>query len=99
MTIALVLAILLVAGVLFCFERIPVDVVALGIMATLLVARILTPAQVFQGLASEPVIVIGGLFIMTAGLRASGAMDQLARAVERLGRVVRRAWWRCCSWW
>jgi di/tricarboxylate transporter len=85
MTIALVLAILLVAGVLFCFERIPVDVVALGIMATLLVARILTPAQVFQGLASEPVIVIGGLFIMTAGLRASGAMDQLARAVERLG--------------
>ncbi|HRC84235.1 MAG TPA: SLC13 family permease, partial [Thermoanaerobaculia bacterium] len=93
MQVALVLAIMVVAGILFCFERVPVDVVALGIMVVLLLARILSPEEVLKGLSSEPVIVIGGLFMLTAGLRSSGAMDRLvewveARSAGKPGRMV-----------
>ncbi|HEX4954296.1 MAG TPA: SLC13 family permease [Thermoanaerobaculia bacterium] len=85
MTIAFVLAILVIAGILFCFERIPVDMVALGVMVALLLGKVLTIEEVLKGLSSEPVIVIAGLFVLTAGLRSSGAMDLLVDGVKRLG--------------
>lgn len=81
----LVLAVLTIVGVLFCFERVPVDMVALGALVVLLLTRVLTPAQALAGFSSEAVVVIGGLFILTAGLKASGFLDVLAQRVQLLG--------------
>lgn len=86
MEIALVLGLLAVAAVLFCLERMPVDVVALGVLVTLLVSGVLTPAEALAGFASEAVIVIGGIFVLTAGLKASGVLEALGRWAQHLGR-------------
>ena len=85
MEATVVLALLAVIGVLFCFERVPVDMVALGALVVLLLTKILTPAQALAGFSSEAVVVIGGLFILTAGLKSSGFLDVLARRVQLLG--------------
>lgn len=85
MEATIVLVLLAVVGTLFCFERVPVDVVALGVVVALLAARILTPAEALAGFGNEAVIVIGGLFVLTAGLKSSGALESLANRVRLLG--------------
>lgn len=84
MDIAIVLSLLVVAGVLFSFERIPVDLVSLGVVVALIATRILTPEEALKGFGSDAVLVIGGLFVLTAGLRSSGALDVLSTEVQRL---------------
>ncbi len=85
MEATLVLGLLAIAAVLFCLERVPVDVVALGLLVTLLVSGVLTPAEALAGFSSEAVIVIGGIFVLTAGLKASGVLEALGRWAQRLG--------------
>ncbi len=61
--------------VLLSLERVPIDVVALGILVSLLATRILTPAEAVAGFGNDAVIAIGGLFVLTAGLRSTGVLD------------------------
>ena len=91
--IGLVLALMVAVMVLFSLEAVSVDLVALGVLVVLLLARILTPAEALAGFGSEVVIVIGGLFVLTAGLRRTGAIDQVGRWLLRksggqTGRLV-----------
>jgi di/tricarboxylate transporter len=83
MQIAFILAVLAAAAILFSLERVPVDVVALGVLVALLATGILTPSEALAGFASEAVVVIGGLFVLTAALRHSGALDILSGWVQR----------------
>ncbi len=83
MEIALVLTVMAAALVLLALESVPVDVVALGVLAVLLVAGILTPGEAFAGFGSDPVIAIAGLFVLTTGLRSAGAVDLLGRWLRR----------------
>lgn len=83
MEIALVLGLMAAAVVLFALDRVPVDVVALAILAVLLVTGVLSPAAAFAGFGSDAVIAIAGLFVLSAGLRAAGALDLLARWLRR----------------
>ncbi len=83
MEITFVLVLMLLAVVLFSLETVPVEVVALGILTALILSGVLTPQEALAGFANEAVIVIGGLFVITAGLRTSGALDALGRLVER----------------
>lgn len=85
MEATIVLVLLAVVGMLFCFERVPVDVVALGVVVVLLATRILTPAEALAGFGNEAVVVIGGLFVLTAGLKTSGFLQGLAARVQFLG--------------
>jgi len=80
-----VLCVLAVAAVLFCLERIPVDAVALGVLVALLTSGILTPSEALSGFASEAVIVIAGLFVLTAGLKNSGFLEWLGQRVQGIG--------------
>lgn len=80
-----VLAVLAVAAVLFCLERVPVDAVALGVLVVLLLAGVITPDQALAGFASEAVVVIGGLFILTAGLKRSGVLEWLGQRLQGIG--------------
>ncbi len=77
--IVLCLTILGVAIGLFAWDRIPADVVALGVMLALAVLGLLTPAQAFAGFASDTVLMILGLLIMTAGLGQTGVVDFAGR--------------------
>ncbi len=82
--IALVLIIISTAVVLFSLERIPADVIALGVMLTLILANILTVDQAFAGFGSQTVLLILGLLIITASLVRTGVVDLFGRAIFRI---------------
>jgi di/tricarboxylate transporter len=64
--IAILLAILFAALILFSFEWVSVDIVALGVLLALILTGLLPPDQAFAGFGSDTVILILGLLILTA---------------------------------
>lgn len=90
MGIALILTLLLVAIILFSLEFIPLDISALIILSSLLLLtvffpEILRPQDAFGGFGSETVIMIVGLFVMTAGLVKTGVVESMGRVFHRYG--------------
>ncbi len=85
--IGLCLGVLVTAVGLFAWDRIPADVVALGVMLALIAFGLLAPAQAFAGFSSDTVLMILGLLIMTAGLAQTGVVDFAGRQlVKKIGR-------------
>src|SRR5512134_1027872 len=84
---AVCLLIIACAVVLFAYKRVAADVVALGVMLALIVTGLLGVDQAFAGFASETVMMILGLLIMTAGLAHTGIVDAAGRRIlEYAGR-------------
>ncbi len=80
----LVLIILLVSVVLFVSEKLRVDLVALLVLVSLVVSRLLTPDEAFTGFASPAVVTVWAVFIVSGGLTRSGIADMLARRMVKL---------------
>jgi di/tricarboxylate transporter len=80
--IIFILALLVLAIVLFSTEFLPFDVVGLLLLAAILVAGILKPEEAFRGFGSDTVIMIGGLFVLSAGLLRTGLMDRLGKLLQ-----------------
>lgn len=84
--IALLLVIIGIAVVLFSLERLPSDVIALGILLTLILTGLLPPQQAFASFGSDTVIMILGLLILTAALVRTGVVDAARRTIlQRTG--------------
>src|SRR6185369_9045057 len=81
--IAIVLSLLVIALVLFSIERIPIEVVALLLVMSLVLANTLTAADAFAGFGNDIVITIAGLFILTGGLAKTGVIDLVGRRLHR----------------
>ena len=81
--IGIVLALLLVALVLFGLERIPIEIVAILLVMALVLTNTLTPAEAFAGFGHDIVITIAGLFILTGGLAKTGVVDLVGRRLHR----------------
>ena len=81
--ILLLLAIIVVALVLFSLERVPADVVALGVMLSLILTGLLPAERAFAGFGSDTVMMILGLLILTAALTRTGVVDIAGRTVMR----------------
>jgi Na+/H+ antiporter NhaD/arsenite permease-like protein len=79
--IALCLAIILAAIGLFSWERIPADVIAVGVMLTLAITGILKPQQALAGFASDTVLTILALLIMVAALEHTGVVEQAGHTI------------------
>lgn len=77
--IATLLAILVAALVLFSFEWVSVDIVALGVLLALILTGLLPPDQAFAGFGSDTVILILGLLILTAALVRTGVVEMTGR--------------------
>jgi di/tricarboxylate transporter len=78
---------LLVLGgglVLFLTSWLRIDVTAMLILAVLALTGILTPEEALSGFASEPAIIVASVFVMSAGLAATGV-------TERIGVLVAAA--------
>jgi di/tricarboxylate transporter len=82
--ILLTLAVALGALVLFVSNRLRVDVVGLMVMATLILLGLVTPQEGISGFANEATITVAAMFILSAGLLRTGAIDVLGRWVGRL---------------
>jgi di/tricarboxylate transporter len=81
--IALLLFIIGVSVVLFSLERLPADVIALGILLTLILTDLLPAKEAFASFGSDTVMMILGLLILTAALVRTGVVDTARRAIMR----------------
>ncbi len=83
--IGLLLTLIVAALVFFSFEWVSSDVVALGLLLTLVLTGLLPAHAAFAGFGSETVMMILGLLIMTSALVKTGVVDLVGRAILRHG--------------
>jgi di/tricarboxylate transporter len=86
LAIGVVLATLATAIVLFSFERIPIEVSALTVVALLAVTRVLTPEQALAGFSNDTVILIFTLLAMTQGLASTGVVQLIGQRMAFFSR-------------
>ena len=84
--IAFVLGLTVCAVVLFVTEKFSTDVVAILVMMVLLVFRVLTPAEGLAGFANTATVTVGAMFVLSAGMFRSGAVNFVGKALGRLAR-------------
>ena len=81
--IAVLLALIGVALVFFAFDWVSADVVAIGLLLTLVLTGLVPAQKAFAGFGSDSVILILGLLILTAALLKSGVMELVGRPLIR----------------
>lgn len=82
--IAACLAILGLAVAFFAWDRVPPDVVALGVMLAVIGTGLLPTEKAFAGFSSDTVMMILGLLVMSAGLIQTGVVEIAGRYVFEL---------------
>ncbi|HEX9630868.1 MAG TPA: SLC13 family permease [Gemmatimonadales bacterium] len=82
--VLLTLAITLGALGLFLWNRLRADVVGLLVMAALMVTGLVSLHEGISGFANEAMLTVAAMFILSAGLARTGAIDLLGRRVARL---------------
>ncbi len=88
--ILLVFAIALCAVILFATEKLSVDVVAIVVMSTLLVSRIITPDEGISGFSNKATVTVAAMFIISAGLFKTGAVSYLGKVTTA---VFKKGYW------
>ncbi|RYZ33239.1 MAG: SLC13 family permease, partial [Myxococcaceae bacterium] len=91
MSIALVLAVIVVALVLFSIETIPIEFTSLVVVCLLALSGVLTPTQAFQGFSNDTVIFIFTLLAMTQGLAATGVVQMIGQRMAFFARFGHQA--------
>jgi di/tricarboxylate transporter len=79
----LLLWLIVVALLFFSFEWIPTDVVALGLLLTLVLTGLLPVKEAFAGFGSDTVLMVLGLLLMTSALVKTGVVDLVGRGILR----------------
>lgn len=82
--IALVLAIIAAAVILFLGNKLRVDLIALLVLGSLVVTRLVTPAEALSGFSNPAVITVWAVFILSGGLSQTGVANAIGRQVMRL---------------
>lgn len=86
MEIAIVLTLLTVAVVLLARATLPVDQVTWLILIALVLTGVLTPEEAFRGFASEIIIILASVFVISAGLRETGLVDTLGDNIRKVSK-------------
>ena len=84
--IALVLGLVVSAVILFATERLPVDLTALIIMGAMLLSGIITPQDAIGGFSNPATVTVGAMFVLSAGLFKTGAVNLLGGVLAQVGR-------------
>ena len=78
------------AIILFVTEKLSVDLVALVIMATLLVAGIITPEESIAGFSNKATVTVAAMFILSAGLFKTGAVRYVGKITSD---IFKKSYW------
>ena len=70
--------------VLFVSEVLPVDLVALSILAALLLTGLLTPEEGLSGFSHIATVTIGAMFVLSEGVRRTGALNAVGDQTNTL---------------
>lgn len=79
----LLLVLMGIALVLFAFEWVAADVVALGFLVIMIVTGLVPANEAFAGFGSDTVFTLMGLFILTAALQRTGVVEMTGRTLLR----------------
>jgi len=82
----IVLGLAIFTMVMFVFERIRADVVALIVMVVIGVTGVIAPEEIFGGFSGNAVMSIIATTILGAGLERTGALNRLAGWLRRKAR-------------
>ena len=82
----LVLGIVVATLVLWVLEVLPVDLVAVLSMLMLVVAGQLTPDEALRGFGNPALVTVAAMFVLSAGLIRTGALDAITRIMLGAGR-------------
>ena len=86
------LVVLTLALWLFATEKLRVDVTAMLVLLILVVTGLLDADQALSGFSSEPAIIVAAVFVISAGLAATGLTERLGQWIGRVaGRSESRA--------
>lgn len=80
---AIILTVLGIAVAVFVWNRLPVGIVALGVMLALWATDVISLEDAFAGFASPTVILIAALFVVAEGLDAAGVTTWAGQFVTR----------------
>ena len=86
--VALTIFILLGAVFLFATEKLPIDVVAMLVLAAVLVFGLVSPTEALTGFSSQATITVAAMFVLSAGLQQTGALRPIGRLLAR----IRQPW-------
>jgi len=79
----LFLVILTITLILFISEKLRVDLIAMLSLMALTLTGILSPREALSGFSSEPAIIVAAVFVLSAGLAATGITDRIGHAIAR----------------
>lgn len=85
--IAVVLGLAVSAIILFATERLPVDLTAMILMAAMLLSGIITPQDAIGGFSNPATVTVGAMFVLSAGLFKTGAVNLLGGTLGRVGKI------------
>jgi len=80
----LLLGIIVLAMALFISEKLRADVVALCVLVSLLVLRLIEPEQALFGFANQATGIVASMFVLSAGLVRTGIVAWLVRRIDIL---------------
>ena len=70
----IVMAVIVLAVILFASEKLPVDLTAILVMTVLLLTGIVTPSEGLSGFSNTATITVGAMFILSSALQKTGAV-------------------------
>ena len=77
----MVLAILVIAIVLFASEKLRVDVISMMVLLSLLLLGLVDTEEAFSGFSSPAVITVWAIYIVSAGLFRTGVADFIGQRI------------------
>lgn len=78
-----VIALLVLAVVLFSTEKVSVDIVTLGLLAAMVLTGILTVDEAFSGFSSDVIVILASIFVIGTALRETGLLDAMGSVLSR----------------
>ena len=87
LSIAIVLALLVLAVASFAMEKVSVDLTTLALLSTLVIAQILTPAEAFAGFSTDIIIILGSIFVISGALQETGVLNIIGARLLRLASL------------
>jgi di/tricarboxylate transporter len=82
---AIVFALVTLAFAAMVWEKLPTDIVALLALGALLLTGVLAPKEAFMVFSNEAAITVACMFVLSAALERTGAIDLIGRKLNVLG--------------
>lgn len=84
--IIIVLTFVISSIILFATEKLPIDLVSIMVMTGLIISGVITPEEGIDGFSHPATVTIAAMFILSAGLYRTGAVNFIGAKLVRIGR-------------